>query len=72
MLMEMAEAGTGLAYLPDLSVRDAVASGRLQRVLEAYLPRSPGLFIYFPAKAQTQPKLRALLDLAAKVAREPK
>lgn len=72
MLMEMAEAGTGLAYLPDLSVRDAVASGRLQRVLEAYLPRSPGLFIYFPAKAQTQPKLRALLDLAAKVARERK
>lgn len=70
MLMEMAEAGTGLAYLPDLSVRDAVASGRLERVLEAYLPTSPGLFIYFPAKAQTQPKLRALLDLAAKIARE--
>ncbi|MBD9495537.1 MULTISPECIES: LysR family transcriptional regulator [unclassified Ensifer] len=70
MLMEMAEAGTGLAYLPDLSVRDAVASGRLERVLEAYLPTSPGLFIYFPAKAQTQPKLRAFLDLAAKVMRE--
>ncbi|MEI3851553.1 MULTISPECIES: LysR family transcriptional regulator [Ensifer] len=72
MLMEMAEAGTGLAYLPDLSVRDAVATGRLERVLEAYLPTSPGLFIYFPAKAQTQPKLRALLDLAAKIARERK
>jgi len=72
MLVEMAQAGTGLAYLPDLSVRDAVASGRLERVLEAYLPRSPGLFIYFPAKAQTQPKLRALLDLTAKVARERK
>lgn len=72
MLVEMAEAGTGLAYLPDLSVRDAVATGRLERVLEAYLPRSPGLFIYFPAKAQTQPKLRALLDLAAKIVRERK
>jgi DNA-binding transcriptional LysR family regulator len=70
MLMEMAEAGTGLAYLPDLSVRDAVTSGRLERVLEPYLPRSPGLFIYFPAKAQTQPKLRAFLDLATKVMRE--
>ena len=72
MLMEMAEAGTGLAYLPDLSVRDAVTSGRLERVLEAYLPTSQGLFIYFPAKAQTQPKLRAFLDLAAKVMRERK
>ncbi|MFK0273756.1 LysR substrate-binding domain-containing protein [Ensifer sp. NPDC090286] len=72
MLIEMAEAGTGLAYLPDLSVRDAVTSGRLERVLEAYLPTSPGLFIYFPAKAQTQPKLRAFLDLAAKVTRERK
>ncbi|MBK5566404.1 LysR family transcriptional regulator [Ensifer sp. SSB1] len=72
MLVEMAEAGTGLAYLPDLSVRDAVTTGRLERVLEAYLPTSPGLFIYFPAKAQTQPKLRAFLDLAAKVMRERK
>ncbi|MBD9648024.1 LysR family transcriptional regulator [Ensifer sp. ENS09] len=72
MLMDMAEAGTGLAYLPDLSVRDAVTSGRLERVLEAYLPTSQGLFIYFPAKAQTQPKLRAFLDLAAKVMRERK
>ncbi|MBZ7922683.1 LysR family transcriptional regulator [Ensifer adhaerens] len=70
MLMEMAEAGTGLAYLPDLSVRDAVANGRLERVLDAYLPTSPGLFIYFPAKAQTQPKLRALLDLSSKIGRE--
>ncbi|QRY68109.1 LysR family transcriptional regulator [Ensifer sp. PDNC004] len=72
MLMDMGEAGTGLAYLPDLSVRDAVTSGRLERVLEAYLPTSQGLFIYFPAKAQTQPKLRAFLDLAAKVMRERK
>ncbi|OCP09212.1 MULTISPECIES: LysR family transcriptional regulator [unclassified Ensifer] len=70
MLVEMAEAGVGLAYLPDLSVRDAVSAGRLERVLEAFLPASPGLFLYFPAKAQTQPKLRAFLDLAAKIGRE--
>lgn len=72
MLMEMAEAGIGLAYLPDLSVQEAVATGRLERVLEAFLPASPGLFIYFPAKAQTQPKLRAFLDLAARIGRERK
>ena len=49
-----------------------IQSGRLERVLEAYLPTSPGLFIYFPAKAQTQPKLRAFLDLVAKMVRERK
>ncbi|HEV7322336.1 MAG TPA: LysR family transcriptional regulator [Ensifer sp.] len=72
MLLEMAEAGMGLSYLPDLSVRGAIATGRLERVLEVFLPTSPGLYLYFPAKAQTQPKLRALLDLAARIGRERK
>ncbi|HEV7310477.1 LysR family transcriptional regulator [Ensifer sp.] len=72
MLVEMAEAGVGLAYLPDLSVRAAVTAGRLEQVLAPFLPSSPGLFIYFPAKAQTQPKLRAFLDQAARLTREGK
>ncbi|MBB4185348.1 DNA-binding transcriptional LysR family regulator [Sinorhizobium terangae] len=70
LLIELAQAGMGLAYLPEPSVREAVAAGRLERVLHAYLPTSPGLFIYFPAKAQTQPKLRAFLDLATRIGRE--
>ncbi|MDK1490114.1 LysR family transcriptional regulator [Sinorhizobium sp. 7-81] len=72
LLVDLAEAGVGLAYLPEPSVREAIATGRLERVLQAYLPTSPGLFIYFPAKAQTQPKLRAFLDLAAKIGRPQK
>ncbi|WFU46574.1 LysR family transcriptional regulator [Sinorhizobium terangae] len=70
LLIELAQAGMGLAYLPEPSVREAVAAGRLERVLHAYLPTSPGLFIYFPAKAQTQPKLRAFLDLTTRIGRE--
>ena len=69
LLLELAEAGLGLVYLPDISVAEAVASGRLERVLEAFLPTTPGLFAYFPARSQTQPKLRAFLDMASKLMR---
>jgi DNA-binding transcriptional LysR family regulator len=41
-----------------------VSAGRLERVLKEFLPRRPGLFVYFPARMQTQPKLRAFIDLA--------
>jgi hypothetical protein len=32
-------------------------------VLDDYLPRVPGFFLYFPERARTQPKLRALIEL---------
>jgi DNA-binding transcriptional LysR family regulator len=38
-------------------------------VLGPYLPRSPGLFLYFPRHAQAQPKLRAFIDVARRVLR---
>lgn len=69
LLLELAEAGLGLAYLPDISVGEAVAAGRLERVLQAFLPTSPGLFAYFPARSQAQPKLRAFLDMASTLLR---
>jgi DNA-binding transcriptional LysR family regulator len=69
LLMQMAQSGAGLSYLADLSVRDAIAEGRLESVLDDYLPTSPGLFLYFPARSQTQPKLRAFIDMAANFAR---
>ncbi|MBX4969313.1 DNA-binding transcriptional LysR family regulator [Rhizobium binae] len=69
LLLELAEDGLGLVYLPDISVAKAVASGQLERVLEAFLPTTPGLFAYFPARSQTQPKLRAFLDMASTLLR---
>jgi len=69
LLLELAEAGLGLAYLPDISVGEAVAAGRLECVLQAFLPTSPGLFAYFPARSQAQPKLRAFLDMASTLLR---
>ena len=33
-------------------------------MLGPYLPSKQGLFLYFPANAQKQPKLRAFIDTA--------
>lgn len=46
-----------------------LATGRLERVLEPFLPTTPGFFLYFPARAQTQPKLRAFINLAVAMLR---
>lgn len=64
LLADFARSGLGLAYLPDLEIAADLASGRLVRVLEPYVPTTPGLFLYFPARSQSQPKLRAFIDTA--------
>jgi DNA-binding transcriptional LysR family regulator len=68
LMMALAILGQGLAYTSNLHVAEAVAAGKLEPVLQAYLPTSPGLFLYFPARTQTQPKLRAFIDMATKTA----
>lgn len=62
-----ARAGLGLAYLDELSIRGDLAAGTLVPVLEAWAPTVPGFFLYFPRRAQRQPKLRAFLDTALRV-----
>ncbi|RCS22199.1 LysR family transcriptional regulator [Phyllobacterium salinisoli] len=69
LLISSARAGLGLAYVADIAVETELATGTLIRVLEPFLPKTPGLFLYFPQRAQTQPKLRAFIDLARQVLR---
>jgi len=64
VLAGFARAGMGLAYLADLEIGADLASGTLERVLEDVTPPGSGLFLYFPARAQSQPKLRAFIDTA--------
>lgn len=54
--------GLGLAYVAEGRVRDALESKRLVRVLEAYCPPFPGLFLYYPSRANVAPKVQALVD----------
>lgn len=70
MIAELARQGLGLAWLPDIEIEDDVKQGRLQRVLAAYVPDSSGLYLYFPMRTQHQPKLRALIEQATRLADE--
>jgi DNA-binding transcriptional LysR family regulator len=70
-MIALARRGIGLAYTADLIATRELASGELEPVLASYLPAKPGLFLYFPAKNQTQPKLRAFIDLATRLLRDP-
>lgn len=64
LLADFARSGLGMAYLPDMEIEQDLASGRLVRVLEPYIPTTSGLFLYFPVRSQSQPKLRAFIDTA--------
>jgi len=65
----MACQGLGLIYTTDAAAESELAEGRLESVLEPFLPTSPGLFLYFPTRSQSQPKLRAFIDVAVALAR---
>ena len=63
LMMSLAVKGMGLIYTADLFAARELAAGDLEPVLEDFLPKTPGLFLYFPARTQTQPKLRAFIDM---------
>ncbi len=70
LLAELARQGLGLAYLPDPEIEEDVRGGRLVRVLAPFVPSTSGLFLYFPMRAQNQPKMRALIEQASRLADE--
>ena len=61
-LLSMAIEGLGLAQVPRPIAAAAIKSGRLVEVLDAYAPSVPGVFLYYPDRRQTLPKLRAFID----------
>lgn len=64
LMVALAVEGAGLAYVPDEPIEAHLAAGRLERVLAAFITPGPGVCLYFPARTQTQPKLRALIEIA--------
>jgi DNA-binding transcriptional LysR family regulator len=60
--INLAKQGLGLAYtFTDYCAPD-LASGALQTVLSEYLPKTPGVFAYFPREYRTMLPLRLFLD----------
>jgi DNA-binding transcriptional LysR family regulator len=54
--------GVALAQVPEPTAATYLASGQLEEVLADHAPSSPGLFLYFPSRAQVMPKLRVFID----------
>ncbi|MBY3212987.1 LysR family transcriptional regulator [Rhizobium laguerreae] len=52
----------GLAQVPEPIAAGPVKAGKLVRVLEAFVPMAPGVFLYYPSPHQVMPKLRAFID----------
>ncbi len=72
LMVGLAREGAGLAYVPDDAVEADIAAGKLERVLESYITPGPGLCLYFPARMQAQPKLRALIEMVKTVREKPR
>jgi DNA-binding transcriptional LysR family regulator len=61
-LLGAAMQGLGLAQVPGPITRTPIAEGRLRSVLTPFAVTAPGVFLYYPAKRQVLPKLRAFID----------
>lgn len=61
-MIDAALAGFGLAYLPEDSVHDHVAAGRLVRVLADWCPPYSGYHLYFPSRRQPTPAFALLVE----------
>jgi DNA-binding transcriptional LysR family regulator len=70
--MLLAVAGIGLVYAFEPLIAHDLRSGKLRVVLEQYAPLVPGLFLYFPSRAQVSPALRAFVGIAREVAEASK
>jgi DNA-binding transcriptional LysR family regulator len=66
----MAEAGHGLAYAFEPGIRKQLKRGTLRIVLEPFAATVPGLFLYFPSRAQISPAFRAFVDTAREATSE--
>jgi DNA-binding transcriptional LysR family regulator len=64
-LQAMAEAGLGIALLPDFTVADAIAAGRLVIVLEKYVDDHQNVSVLWPSGRQSLPKTKAFVDFMA-------
>ena len=64
LMVSMAEAGVGLTYVAEPEVASQLKRGSLRLVLEPFAAHVPGLFLYFPSRAQVSPAFRAFVEIA--------
>jgi len=62
LILQAAEAGFGIAFLPEDHVREALAAGRLEWVLADWSPPFPGFHLYYPSRRQPTPAFTLLVE----------
>jgi DNA-binding transcriptional LysR family regulator len=67
LMVEAAERGLGVAYVPDHAVTAKLAEGRLRPVLEDWCPPIPGLILYYPGRRNVPGSLSAFIDTLREV-----
>jgi DNA-binding transcriptional LysR family regulator len=60
--LDAAQAGLGLAYLPEDRVLPHIAAGRLVRVLAEWCPPFSGYHLYYPSRRQSSPAFALLVE----------
>ncbi|MCQ1766895.1 LysR substrate-binding domain-containing protein [Neorhizobium galegae] len=61
-LARLAVQGFGPAFVRDVEVAQELARRDLELMFADDIPPDDGIFLYFPAAMQSQPKLRAFID----------
>jgi DNA-binding transcriptional LysR family regulator len=61
-MLYLALAGRGIACVPDFSVKNAVAEGRLKTVLDTYVADSNTIHVVWPSNRKMTPKVRVFVD----------
>ena len=64
LMRSLAVRGVGLYYGLEPTIADDLDRGSLRVVLEAYACELPGLFLYFPSRAQVSPAFKAFTEVA--------
>jgi len=54
--------GLGVTYLPEFAIREPLADGHLQLILEEYVEHRGVFYVRWPASKHPSPKVRALVD----------
>lgn len=62
LMIRLAVAGAGITFGMEESFRTPIERGELVPLLDAYCPRFPGFYLYYPSRRNLAPKLRALVD----------
>lgn len=62
LIVRAAEAGFGIGFLPEDYVGEALAAGRLMRLLADWCPFFPGFHLYYPSRRQPTPAFALLVE----------